>query len=178
LHKGGSGMSLRDLIEAKQRRTANHPILVGNPSAAAAEVKALLGSLLEHSRAVAEKRKTGKRPTKADGEREAQLKADLEAAEKRRAAMTVEIELQSLPDDEWEALIAELDDEARERYELTSILAVLTAASCTDPELQDAEWWAAQLKRPEWTDGDKSSLASTLLNLNVFAPRFEALGKG
>jgi hypothetical protein len=92
--------------------------------------------------------------------------------------MTVEIELQSLPDDQWEAAIAELGDEDRENFNLSSILAVLTAASCTDPELQDTEWWAAQLARPEWTDGDKSSLASTLLNLNVFAPRFEALGKG
>lgn len=169
---------LRALIEGKQRRTATHPILVGNPAAAVAEVKQLTGDLVEHMRALADKKKTGKKPTKADTDREAKIKADLESAQARRAGMTVEIELQSLPEDEWEAAIADLDDDAREKYDLTSILAVLTAASCTDPELQDADWWAEQLKRPEWTDGDKSSLASTLLNLNVFAPRFEALGKG
>jgi hypothetical protein len=171
-------VSLRDLIEAKQRRTATHPILVGNPSAAVAETKRLASEFLEHMRVVADKKKAGKKPTKADTDKQAKIEADLEAAQARRAEMTVEIELQSLPDDEWEAAIAELGDEDRENFNLSSILAVLTAASCTDPELQDAEWWAAQLARPEWTDGDKSSLASTLLNLNVFAPRFEALGKG
>jgi hypothetical protein len=171
-------VSLRALIEAKQRRTATHPILVGNPSAVAAEVKQLSGELLGHMQALAERRKAGRKPTKADRDREAELKAKIEDAQARRAAMTVEIELQSLPDDEWEAAIAELDEDARDKYDLSSILAVLTAASCTDPDLQDAEWWEQQLRRPEWTDGDKSSLASTLLNLNVFAPRFEALGKG
>lgn len=171
-------MSLRDLIEAKQRRTVTHPILVGNPSAAVAEIKQLTGELFEHMRSVADKKKAGKKPTKADSDREAKIKAGLEAAQARRAEMTVEIELQSLPEDEWEAAIAELDDDARESYDLSAILAVLTAASCTDPDLQDADWWAEQLKRPTWTDGDKSALASALLNLNVFAPRFEALGKG
>ena len=171
-------MGLRDLIEAKQRRTVLHPIMVGNPSAAVAEVKKLTADLMEHMRLLAEKRKAGKKPTKADTEREAKIKADLEAAQERRAAMTVEIELQSLPEDEWEAAIADLGDDARESYDLSSILAVLTAASCTDPELQDVDWWAEQLNRPTWTDGDKSALSSALLNLNVFAPRFEALGKG
>ena len=171
-------MGLRDLIEAKQRRTVLHPILVGNPSAVVAEVKKLTNELVENMRVMADKRKAGKKPTKADTDREAKIKADLEAAQERRAAMTVEIELQSLPEDEWEAAIADLADDARESYDLTSILAVLTAASCTDPELQDADWWAEQLKQPSWTDGDKSALSSALLNLNVFAPRFEALGKG
>jgi hypothetical protein len=171
-------MGLRDLIEAKQRRTVNHPILVGNPSAAATEVKALLASLLEHSKVVAEKKRAGKKPTKADQEREAQLKADLEAAQAHRDGMTVTIELQSLPDHDWEAAIADLDEDARDKFELTAVLPVLTAASCTDPELQDADWWSEQLKRPEWTDGDKAALSQALLNLNVYAPRFDALGKG
>lgn len=171
-------MGVRELIEGKQRRTATHPILVGNPSAAAAELKQLQASLLEHVKALGDKSRAGKKPTKADNDRESQLKAAIEAAESRRAAMTVDIELQSLPDYEWEAALEQLDDDEREKYELNGILAVLLAASCTDPELQDAEWWAAQLKRPEWTDGDKSALSQVLLSLNVFAPRFEALGKG
>lgn len=171
-------MGLRDLIEAKQRRTATHPILVGNPSAAAAEIKQLTGELMEHMRSLAAKKKAGKKPTKADTDREAKITAALEAAQARRAEMTVDIELQSLPEDEWEAAIADLPEEARDSYDLSAILSVLTAASCTDPELQDADWWAEQLAKPTWTDGDKSSLSSTLLSLNVFAPRFEALGKG
>jgi hypothetical protein len=171
-------MSLRNLIEAKQRRTVTHPILVGNPSVAAAEVRQLGAALVEHVRLLGEKRKSGKKPTKADQDREAKLKADLQSAEEQRAALTVHVELQSLPDDEWEAALAQLNEDAREKYDLNDILSALLAASCTDPELQDADWWAEQLQKPTWTDGDKASISSALLNLNVFAPRFDALGKG
>ena len=152
--------------------------MVGNPSAAVAESKQLATDLMEHMRVQAEKKKAGKKPTKADTDREQELTAALEAAQARREAMTVDIELQSLPDDEWEAAIAQLDEDARESYDLTAVHAVLLAASCTDPELQDADWWAEQLSKPTWTDGDRSALSSALLNLNVMAPRFEALGKG
>lgn len=171
-------MGLRELIEGKQRRTAKLPILVGNPSAAAAEVDSFAGALALHLATVAEKKDAGKRATKADGEREKQLREDLRAAQQRQAAAVVEVELQSLPDDEWEAALAGLPEDDRERFELDAILPPLLAASCVDPELQDADWWAGQLKRPEWTDGDKGSISGILLELNVFAPRFGALGKG
>jgi hypothetical protein len=170
-------VSLRAQIEAKQRRTANVPILVGNPSAAAAEINTFRAGLAAHLATLESKKKAGKRPTKSDRENEERLQAELRAAVERQGAMTVEVEIQSLPDDEWEAALAQLGDEDREQYDLSSILAVLLAASCTDPELQDAEWWTDQLKRPEWTDGDKAAISRAFLQLNVYAPRFDALGK-
>lgn len=169
-------MGLRDLIEGKQRRTAKVPILIGNPSVAAAEVTTFRVALAAHLAEV-DGRKP-KKPTKADTDREKQLRANLAEAEQRQAAMLVEVEVQSLPDDEWETALATLPEEDRDSYELNGILAALLAASCTDPELQDADWWAAQLKRPEWTDGDKSTISRTLLELNVLMPRLAALGKG
>lgn len=171
-------MGLRDLIEAKQRRTARLPILVGNPSAAAAEVDTFRGALILHLAEMEAKKQDGKKATKADQDKERKLREDLAAAQDRQAATVVEIEVQSLPDDDWEAVVATLPADDRERFELNAILAPLLAASCTDPELQDAEWWAAQLSQPTWTDGDKAAISRTLLELNVFAPRFEALGKG
>lgn len=171
-------MGLRELIEGKQRRTAQVPILVGNPSAAAAEVTAAQAALFTHLAGVAQKKQDGKRATKADGEREAQLRTEVTAAQERQAATVVQVEVQSLPEDEWEAAIATLPDDDRDNWRIGAILAPLLAASCTDSELQDADWWATQLARPEWTDGDKGVISNALLELNVFAPRFEALGKG
>lgn len=170
-------MGLRELIEGKQRRTAKLPILVGDPSAAAAEVDTFRSALAVHLAEVEMKKGAGKRPSKADGEREQQLRDDLKAAQDRMAATVVEVEVQSLSDDEWEAALAGLPDDDRENFELDAIHAPLLAASCTDPELQDADWWAAQLKGEAWTDGDKAVISQTLLQLNVLAPRFEALGK-
>jgi hypothetical protein len=171
-------VSLRDLIEAKQRRTTTWPLLVGNPSAAAAEVETFRKALAVHQAMLAERKKTGKRPTKADNQREEELRADLKASLDRATATVVHIELQSLPDHEWEALFGDLEPEENGDLDLTSILAPLLAASCVDPDLQDVDWWTEQLKRPEWTDGDKATVSRTLLELNVFAPQFSALGKG
>lgn len=171
-------MSLRDLIEAKQRRTVTWPLLVGNPSAAAAEVETFRKALDLHQAGVAEKRKGGKRPTKADLQRDGQLKSDLKAALERMAATVVNIELQSLPEDEWEALFGSIEPDGDGEYDLRPIHAVALAASCTDPDLQDVDWWAEQLRRPEWSDGDKAAISRTLLELNIYAPRFDLLGKG
>lgn len=171
-------MTLRDLIEAKQRRTVTWPLLVGNPSAAAAEVETFRKAYDLHQAALAEKRRAGKRPTKADLQREGKVKADLKAALGRMAATVVNIELQSLPDDEWEGLFGSIEPDENGEFDLGPIQAALLAASCIDPDLQDADWWAEQLKRPEWTDGDKAAISRTLLELNVYAPRFDLLGKG
>lgn len=170
-------MSLRALIEAKQRRTATWPLLVGNPSAAAAEVETFRKALAAHQALLTQKKQDGGKPTKAENAREEQLRADLQASLERATATVVHVELQSLPDDEWEALFGELEPDDQGDIDLTEILAPLLGASCTDPELQDAGWWAEQLKRPEWTDGDKAAVSRTLVELNVFAPS-GALGKG
>lgn len=170
-------MSLRALIEGKQRRTAKLPILIGNPSVAAAAVEKARRALVLHEETLARK-PSGKKPTAAERKKTEQLREDLKAVVSDFAAMTVEVELQSLPEDEWEALFATVEPGEDGDYDLTSIHAPLLAASCTDPELQDAEWWAGELKKPTWTDGDKGLITRILLELNIYGPRFEALGKG
>jgi hypothetical protein len=171
-------VSLRDLIEAKQRRTAKLPILVGNPSAAAAEVESTRRALAMHHETLAVKKAAGKKATVAERKRETELRDALKQAVDQLAGLTVEVELQALPDDEWEALFGGLEADESGDIDLTSIHAPLLAASAIDPDLQDADWWAEQLKKPEWTDGDKAAISRTLLELNAFAPRSDALGKG
>lgn len=158
-------MGLRDLIDAKQRRTARLPILVGDPSAAMAEVAKVQEALRLHAEALG-----AREPTEDEAAREAQLRADAQAALDRQAAMIVWVDLQSLPDDEWDGMVGDLEPGENGLPDLTPIHAPLLAASCTDPELQDAEWWAVALKRPEWTDGDKASITQKLFELNIYAP--------
>lgn len=171
-------MTLRELIAAKQRRTVTWPLLVGNPSAAAAEVTTFQRALDAHEAVVADAKNSGKRPTKAQLQRSGKLREDLQAAVTRMQACVVSIELQSLPDDEWEALFGPIEPDEDGDLDISSIHAPLLAASCTDPELQDAEWWAEQLSQPNWSKGDKATLSRTLLQLNVGAPQFDLLGKG
>jgi hypothetical protein len=170
-------VSVRALIEGKQRRTAKLPILVGNPSAAAAAVESARRALVLHEETL-KRKPSGKKPTVAERKRSDQLRADLKAVVEQFAAMTVEVELQSLPEDEWEALFGSIEPGEDGGYDLGAIQAPLLAASCTDPELQDEAWWSEQLARPEWTDGDKGLITRILLELNIYGPRFEALGKG
>ncbi|HKN38788.1 MAG TPA: hypothetical protein VJ456_06745 [Acidimicrobiia bacterium] len=169
---------MRDRIEAKQRRTVKWPLLVGNPSAAAADIETFRKALAAHQAVLTAKKQAKKRPTKADLAREGQLKADLQSALKRASETVEMIELQSLPEDEWEALFGPIEPDENGELDLTPIHAVALAASCTDPELQDVDWWTEQFKRPEWSAGDRSVLSKMLLELNVYAPRFDVLGKG
>lgn len=155
-------MSLRALIEAKNRRTAKLPLLVGDLSAASAEVATLRAALDIQQR----QRGAKTRPTKA----EEKTRADLQEALDRQAACIVEVEIQAIPDDQWDALFADLTEGDDGDLDLTAIHAPLLAASCTDPELQDADWWAEQLKLPHWSKGDKASISQALLELNTTAP--------
>jgi hypothetical protein len=158
-------MGLRDLIDAKQRRTARLPILVGDPSPAMAEVAQVQEALRAHAESLGERE-----PTEDEAAEEARLRADGQAALDRQAAMIVWVDLQSLPDDEWDGMTGDLEPGENGLPDLTPIHAPLLAASCVDPELQDAEWWAVALKRPEWTDGDKAVITQKLFELNIYAP--------
>jgi hypothetical protein len=97
-------VSLRDLIDAKQRRTARLPILVGDPGPAMAEVAQVQEALQAHMESVG-----GREPTEDEAAREAQLRADAQAALERQAAMIVWVDLQSLPDDEWDGMTGDLE---------------------------------------------------------------------
>lgn len=171
-------MSLWDLIEAKQRRTATWPLLVGDPSAAAAKVEEARRTLALHEATLDQKKQQGKKPTAADKKRSDTLRADLKAAAEGFTSTVVKVELQSLPDDEWEALFADLEADDNGDLDIRPIHALCLAGMCVDPELRDAERWAEQFKKPTWTDGDRAALSRLILELNSTAPRFDAVGKG
>jgi hypothetical protein len=165
-------MSLWDLIEAKQRRTARLPILVGDAVAAMAEIGKVQAALQAHVESVGDRE-----PTEDEAAAEAQLRADAQAALDRRAATVVWVELQSLPTDEWDGMVGDLEPRENGLPNIRPVLAPLLAASCVDPEGRDAERWAKMLKRPEWTEGDSASAEAKLFELNLYAPSGDP-GKG
>lgn len=163
-------MSLRSLIEAKQRRTAKLPILVGDLAAAAAEVATFRAALEVHQQVSSQRLGDDGQPSEEDAATEEGLRAQLAAAKERQAACVVEVELQALPADEWDALFGPIEPDESGDLDMTAIHAPLLAASCVDPELQDVEWWARQLKEPRWTRGDRGAISQVLLDLNCYAP--------
>lgn len=85
------------------------------------------------------------------------------------------VELQALPAVEWDALETkhttkgdDLDDEW---------LPEVLAASCTDPDLRDAEWWTQQLRGAGWSQGEVLAVRVALMRLNAYQP-LPQLGKG
>jgi hypothetical protein len=161
--------SLRALIEGKARRTAMLPILVGDAAAATARVAAA-SEALQSYRALQE---DGAEETD-EGQR---LRDELTAAMEAHAQTVVLVEVRSLPADEWDAVFGAVEPDAEGEISLDECRGVLMAASCTDPELQDAGWWEEQFARPEWSKGDKLAINNRLLELNHHVPT-GPLGKG
>ena len=60
--------------------------------------------------------------------------------------------------------------DAKGELDRSTIGPVLAAACAEDEDLQDAEWWRAQLAGEQWSMGDKDSLVTTLLTLNWHTP--------
>lgn len=179
-------MSLRSLIEAKARRSATIPIIVGDVAAAVAEVNMRRSALAAYLSA---------RPAPADGdgqqpagaepatgeqpvdEREQQLRAERDEAIAARNACAVYVKVQALPGDEWDAALDGLPDDDAGGPDIGRIRAALMAACCVDPDLQDEAWWADQFARPHWSKGELTAVNMALLQLNYAAPTADA-GKG
>jgi hypothetical protein len=147
---------LREQLEAKQRRRLVQPIQISNPSADQQTWLGVTAALqIEQSR--------------PDGERndatEANLQKRLDEAWERYRSHFVDVELQSMPRDDWNAAMTEWQGE--DGVDWAVALAPLLAASCTDPELQDAQWWQSQLDQDSWSEGDTNGLRMALLALNV-----------
>jgi len=149
--------SIRERLEAKQRRRRIVPIQVSDPSqdhttwmgvAAALEV---------------ERRKDEPDPKMLEN-----LQTQLDAAETRARDHYVDVELQALPAAEWEAAQAEWVDEDGDMTWAVA-LAPLLEVSCVDEELRDAGWWRDQMSRDSWSEGDTHALRAALLELNVYA---------
>jgi hypothetical protein len=145
-------MSLREALEAKQRRRAVVPVQITDTSDVLQEMQAVLVAL----------------STAKDEGVIRQLRLQLEETQQRHRGHFADVKLQSLPPAEWEDAVTlyGLDDG---RVPVAA-LAVLVSASCVDDELRDPDWWTEQLAKPAWSDGDLKSLQAALLHLNVSAP--------
>ena len=149
-------------MEAKQRRRLVVPIRVSDPSedqAAAQTLQAALNVALAAE----------------DGAAAKQLEPQLHDIVARIRAHWVDVELHSMPRDDWRAVnaawqtVEATEDGPQVVTNWGEALAPLLAESCVDPELQDAGWWAEQLAQPGWSEGDTTALQVALLRLNVDA---------
>jgi hypothetical protein len=163
--------SLRERIEAKARRTASLPILVGDAAAGMAAVTEALRQLQNHDAAKPEEPDEA---YQADGQR---LRDAVNAAVAEQSDMVVHVKLQALPPDEWEAVFGGVEPDEDGELALDDFRAALLAASCVDEDLRDVAWWEQQLASPAWSKGDKIAADRTLLDLNLSAP-MGGSGKG
>jgi hypothetical protein len=164
-------VSLRELIAAKQRRTARLRILVGDPRTAAAEVDTFRTALRIHQQQVQGRADAGHEPDEGVRAEEERLRASLKEATDRLAATVVEVEVQALPADEWDAIFGPIEPDEDGELDITDLHAALLAASCVDPELRDESWWREQLGRDDiWSKGDRLTITNVLLQLNIYGP--------
>lgn len=151
--------SIRDRIAGKQRRRVVVPILLSDPTE---DQNLWMGAYTAHEQA--------KRRDPQDEAEIADLQRQLDEHQERVNAHTVEVELLSLPQGEWEAAQAEWVTESGDSLDWKNALPHLLAASCVDEELQDAEWWTTILAGEAWTEGDLDALKTGLLHINISAP--------
>jgi hypothetical protein len=156
--------SLRERIEAKARRTAMLPILVGDAAASTAAVTEALRQLQNHQATKPEE------PDEAYGAEEQRLRDAVQEAVRAQQEMVVQVELQALPADEWEAVFGGVEPDENGELALDEFRAALLAACCVDADLRDEDWWAQQLSGPQWTKGEKVAADRVLLDLNLTAP--------
>jgi hypothetical protein len=162
-------MNLRERIEAKAVRTATLPLQVGDVAAAAAEVATLREALGVHLRLVKQRVDAEGEETEADRARADQLRDQLQAAKEREAETVVAVEIRALSPDLWDEILNVAPDD-EEGVDLSVLRPALLAASCTDEDLRDEEWWAAQLAGPQWSKGDLLAINQLLLTLNLNTP--------
>lgn len=155
-------MSLRSRIEEKTRRRLTVPIRVSDPSEDQAQAQTLYAA---YQAAVGAQ----------DADAAAKHEVELEEAAARIRSHWVDVEMQAMPRDEWRAAtsawqtVESTEDGPQVVTNWAEAMAPLLAESCVDPELRDADWWAEQLNRPEWSEGDTNALQMALLRLNVDA---------
>jgi hypothetical protein len=155
-------MSLRSRLEEKTRRRLIVPILVSDPSEDQAQMQTL------HAAFQAATGAQNAEAAKGYG-------AELEKVAARVRSHWADVELQAMPRDEWRAAtsawqtVETTEDGPQVVTDWALALAPLLAESCVDEDLRDANWWAGQLARPEWSEGDTNALQLALLRLNVDA---------
>lgn len=150
--------SLRELLEAKQRRRLAVPIQVSDP---ADDHETWMGYYVALQAA----------KNRDDDDSVALLEQQLHEANDQLRSHWVYVELEALSSSDWEQASRVWADnvDSADGIDWPRALAPLLAESCTDPELRSVEWWEAQLARPTWSEGDRDALKLALLRLNVSA---------
>lgn len=163
-------MGLRDQLERKPVRTATFPVAVQDTAALEVALEEAQTLLL---RAQADDVQSG-----ADAPSQATLDAQeaYDGALARVQACYVDVELESMDPDAFEVLCAEHTGEDGE-LDIDEFRPYLVAACVTDTELQDADWWQAQLSSKRWATGEREALYALCWRLNFSPPRGR-LGKG
>lgn len=112
-------------------------------------------------------------------QRAQELRAQWQAhTDERTTACFAQLELRALSSADWEALVASHPGGEDDYCDWAAVLPLAMAESCTDPELQDEQWWTGHLGSDLWTAGDKQTLKATLLDLNLrMLPVAEVAGK-
>jgi hypothetical protein len=156
--------SLKERIEAKARRSVSLPILVGDASSAIAAVTEALRALQNYQNAAPEE------PDDEFRAEEQRLRDGVDEAVAAQREMIVQVKLQALPADEWEAVFGGVEPDEDGELALDDFRAALLAACCVDEDLRDEKWWEEQLSGPQWTKGEKIAADRILLDLNLSAP--------
>lgn len=157
-------MSLREQLERKQRRRAIVPVLVSDHSADVATLNGIMVAL-----------NLARSEDKVDADVVALLQSQVDEQTLQVESHWAQVELQSLPPAEWELAVGAWqtiemqDDGPTAVMNWTEGLPALLAVSCTDPDLQDAEWWQEQLGSERWSEGDVDALKRAVLALNIDA---------
>ena len=147
---------LRAQLEAKQRRRLVQPIQITNPAADQQVWMGVTAALQLEQNKPAEDRSDAV---------VANLSKQLDDAWERVRSHYVDVELQSMPRDDWNAAMTEWQGE--DGINWPAALAPLIAACCVDEDLRDPEWWRTQLELDSWSEGDTNSLRMAVLALNV-----------
>jgi hypothetical protein len=85
---------------------------------------------------------------RAGAAEEQRLREELTQALADQQDTVVLVELQALPDDEWDAVFGDIEPDADGEIPLDDFRAALLAASCVDPELRDVTGGRRSLPGP------------------------------
>lgn len=151
-------LSLREQIEAKDRRRIFVPVQLSDPGVDAARARDL------NTLALA---------AEVDGSSVEQLAEAVAARDTALAAVDAhfaDVEFRALVPDEFEALINRHTDGEGD-LNRRALCAELAAACAVDESVKDADWWAAQFEGGTWSKGEFDGLYMRLFTeLNYSAP--------
>lgn len=156
--------TVKERLEAKRRNRTSVLVQVEDPRAAANALDTAKSRL-----ALAMSEDTASKDFTA-------LETAVEETAAAWRACHVEVEFQSLQADEYEAITARCRKGDGD-LDSVAVTPLLAAACAVDEELQDVDWWTAQLASESWSAGERVDLFSALIQVNT-PDLFRGLPKG